>query len=351
MFLFFILIAAQQVFAQEVRENYNGARGLAMGGASIAVVNDETALLLNPAALGKLRDSYGTILDPELEGSGNLSRMYNTKAFTEPFDLKQVRDTTDYTRDTYYHAKAQLFPSFVIRNFGIGIHASRVLDAQMNTAGTELNTFYQDDVAMHLGFSLRFFDGRMKVGVVGKGISRIELNQVVDATGAMDVKALSSEGFGIGFDTGILLTAPVAWLPTLSAVVRDVGSTPFTAGSNLRQNSPTRPATIDQDIDVGFALFPIHGTSSRSSFSLQYDKIKAASEAQDKIRYAHLGYEYNYGDVFFVRAGVNQRYWTAGLELASERTQLQLTSYGEDVGVDGSPVEDRRFLIKMVLRF
>ena len=46
--------------AQEIRENYNGVRSLGMGGASIAVVNDETALLLNPAALGKLSD-------PEIE--------------------------------------------------------------------------------------------------------------------------------------------------------------------------------------------------------------------------------------------------------------------------------------------
>ena len=40
------------------------------GGAGIAVVNDETAMLINPAGLGKLRDYIFTIADPEIEISG-----------------------------------------------------------------------------------------------------------------------------------------------------------------------------------------------------------------------------------------------------------------------------------------
>ena len=46
---------------------YRGARSHAMGDTDIAVVNDETALLVNPAALGKLRNIYGTLIDPEVE--------------------------------------------------------------------------------------------------------------------------------------------------------------------------------------------------------------------------------------------------------------------------------------------
>src|SRR4051812_9789976 len=98
MFFFFILIFSQAIFAREVRENYNGIRTLAMGGASIAVVNDETALLINPAGLGKLRDFYGTLFDPESDGSAKMIDMYKVKAFTNPWDFEQVRDTTMYTR-------------------------------------------------------------------------------------------------------------------------------------------------------------------------------------------------------------------------------------------------------------
>ncbi len=352
MFFFSLTIfAAMAAHAQEVRENYNGARSLGMGGASIAVVNDETALLSNPAGLGKLRDSYGTLIDPELDGGFNMKRMYDTKAFTNPFDLEQVRDTTDYSRDTYFHAKGQVFPSFVVRNFGIGIHASKTMDAQMNTAGTQMTTFYQDDIALVMGLNLRFFDGRIKIGAVGKAISRIEVDKVLTVGGPFSLDQNASEGVAIGSDAGIIMTAPVVLLPTISAVVRDIGGTEFKAGSGIRMQTATRPKDVPQDMDVALAFFPIHDNKSRSSITFEYQKMKEASLATDKQRYYHFGYEFNYSDLLFFRAGMNQHYWTAGFELASEHTQFQIASYGEDVGVDGTPVEDRRYVFKFAFRF
>ena len=70
-----------EVFSAEKHEYYNGLRGLAMGGAAIAVVNDETALLVNPAALGKLRDQFITIIDPEVEQGINNERVFGTSPF------------------------------------------------------------------------------------------------------------------------------------------------------------------------------------------------------------------------------------------------------------------------------
>jgi hypothetical protein len=344
-----IVLFSQISFSQEIHENYNGIRALSMGGAAIAVVNDETALLTNPAALGKLRDSYGTILDPELEVNTNANVMYNKSSFN-PFNLQHVKDTTDASRDTYLHAKGQVFPSFVVKNFGIGIFGRRVMDAQMNTTGTALTTYYQDDLSLHLGFNLRFFDGRVKIGAVGKIISRIEIDKVLDPAAPLDLISVASEGVGLGADVGIIMAAPIALLPTLSAVVRDVGGTNFTAGSGLRLKTATQPKKVEQDIDVALALFPISG-KARSSFTLEYQKITAAATATDKMRYAHLGYELNLSDLLFLRAGMNQRYWTAGFEIASERTQIQLSSYGEDIGTDGNPIEDRRYGFKFSFRF
>lgn len=337
----------------EVRPNYMGARGLGMGGAQIAVVNDETALLINPAALGKLRDSYGTIFDPEIDLGSNVNSMNNENTVSNPFDLQQVRDTTNTTRDTYYHTRAQLFPSFVARNFGIGVMGRRIMDAKINLAGDEMKVFYQDDIAVHLGLNLRLFDGRVKIGFVGKAISRIEINKTLDPLGSMALDQNASEGIGLGGDVGLMLAAPIVWLPTLSIVGRDIGGTAFTAGSGLRLKTAggAPPARVAQDFDVGFAVFPIHSGSGRSAFTLEYQKVQESATALDKNRYYHAGYEFNYGDVFFVRAGMNQRYWTAGLELASEHTQIQIASYGTDIGPDGSPEEDRRYVFKFAFRF
>lgn len=345
------LTVAYSAQGREVREFYNGARSLGMGGASIAVVNDETALLSNPAGLGKLRDFYGTVLDPELDGSSNITNAYYSKPFGSPFEPAEVQKTMDLQRESYYHANAQMFPSFVVRNFGIGIFGRNLLDASVDASGANMQTYYLSDVALVLGYNLRLWDGRIKIGVTGKAISRIEIDKNLPTTGDLSISGNASEGAGLGADVGLILTAPWVWFPTFSAVVRDVGGTGFNAGAGLRMSTVDRPQHIDQDIDVAVALFPIHGNDLRSTFTLEYQKMKEAGEAADKLRYAHLGYELNFSDMFFVRAGVNQRFWTAGLELSSEHTQIQFASYGEDIGTDNAPKEDRRYVLKFSIRF
>ena len=61
------IFAAYSAHAGQNFEFYRGIRQMGMGGASIAVVNDETALLANPAGLGKLRDYIITVADPEVD--------------------------------------------------------------------------------------------------------------------------------------------------------------------------------------------------------------------------------------------------------------------------------------------
>jgi hypothetical protein len=353
LFLFGAMVPTAVVQAQtspvgEVREFFNGARMMGMGGAGIAVVNDETALLVNPAGLGKLRDFYGTIIDPEVDASSTFPYVYKTGDVFAPSDVQAVLDTH---RETYYHARAQIFPSLVVKNFGIGIFARQTLDAYIDSTGANMQTYYVSDLALLLGYNLRLWDGRIKIGVTGKAISRVEIDKNLDTTGALDVGSNASEGAAVGADVGVILTAPWTWLPTLSAVVRDVGGTNFEAGSGLRMTTATRPNHIDQDIDVALAVFPIHSNSTRSAFTLEYQKITAASQATDKLRYAHVGYELNYSDLLFFRLGMNQRYWTAGVELSSEHTQVQVTSYGEDIGPDNAPIEDRRLILKFSFRF
>lgn len=337
--------------AREVNRFYVGARAAGMGGASIAVVNDETALALNPAGLGKLRDIYGTVFDPEIEFSDNVYNLYRTKSFTGIFDPEKVSPSLQESLTTPYRARATVFPSFVAKNFGIGILGRYSLDARVDDTGTEMDTLYQDDLALLLGINLRLWGGRIKLGATGKFISRIEVDKTLSTTGDLSIDGNASEGAAVGADVGLTLTAPWAWLPTISAVARDVGGTDFGAGAGLRKSTATRPNRVNQDIDVAIALFPIHSNHSRSSFTIEYQKLTEAAQATDKTRYYHLGYEYNYGDVLFVRAGMNGRYWTAGLEIASESTQFQVGYYGVDVGEDGTPEEQRRWVWKFAYRF
>lgn len=349
-FLLYALPAGAQQY--EVREFYTGARQMAMGGAAIAVVNDETALLTNPSGLGKLRDSYGTIIDPELDTSTNISGIALRNPIKGYFEPAGVESALVANPEKYYHAKLQLFPSYVVKNFGIGLYGNYLLDARVNAAGTEMQTYYRSDLALLLGYNFRLWDGRIKFGFTGKAVSRIEVDKALVPGSDLSLANNASEGAGIGGDVGLTLAAPIIWIPTISAVARDVGGMKFESGAGLRMDSSgRRPNPVKQDIDVAVALFPIHANRTRSSFTIEYQKMTAASESTNKMKYGHVGYEFNYGDLIFLRAGLNQGYWTAGVEFATEHMQLQLTSYGEEVGADATPEENRRVVFKFAFRF
>lgn len=351
--LTFLIFLAHTASASERRSFYEGARGRAMGGAQLAVVNDETALLINPSALGKLRDIYGTLIDPEIEFSNNVNKMNSSSKISDFFGVSGIKDSLDANRDRYYHTKMQLFPSIVARNFGIGFYNNRILDAEMNTAGTAIDVYSRNDMALALGYNLSLLDGRIKIGVNTKILNRIEIkNSAVSPTGSLDEANMgAAEGTGFSTDVALMMAAPWTLLPTVTAVLHDVGGTTFDRRSGLRMTTATAPEMIPQDIDVGFAVFPIHSNNLRSAFSVEYRSLLTASQEQDKAKLLHVGGEINISDIFFIRAGYNQRYLTAGLELATEKLQFQVTSYGEEIGDQTTPREDRRTMFKFALRF
>jgi len=84
---------------------------------------------------------------------------------------------------------------------------------------------------------------------------------------------------------------------------------------------------------------------------VEYRNVLTASQVEDKAKLVHGGLEFNFGDVFFLRAGYNQRYLTGGFELSSEKFQFQIATYGEEIGTASAPVEDRRYTFKLSFRF
>ncbi|MBC7371647.1 MAG: hypothetical protein H7326_08785 [Bdellovibrionaceae bacterium] len=348
-----MLLCTFEALAAERRNFYSGARGLAMGGAQLATVNDETALLINPSALGKLRDFYGTILDPEVEATNSIGQMNRGSAITSPFAIDEVKKTLDISRAAYYHAKAQVFPSLVMKNFGIGLYGNYLLDGEMNAAGTNMNMYYRSDLALIAGYNLSLFDGRVKVGVNAKMINRIELvNTTINPAGPLDLQSLgATEGTGLSTDAAIMLSAPWEWIPTITAVARDIGGNSFDTTHGMRMTTTNRPTALKQDVDVAVAIFPIHANRVRSTWTIEYRSLLTASEEDDKAKLIHAGAELNFSDMFFLRAGYNQRYYTGGLEYATERFQFQLSTYGEEIGTAAAPREDRRTAVKFAFRF
>ena len=323
-----------------------------MGGCSIAVSSDETSLFRNPANLGSVRDIYGTLLDPELEGSSNFVRQVSSNSTAKAFDLQEITNVLNTNRETYYHAKLQVSPSIVQRNFGLGLIYKNEVSSEMEKTGTTTDTHYQNDLGVVVGGTARFFDGQIKLGASLRAFNRIEvINPLLPTAGPFDLATIGSEGTALAVDAGLLLQLPVKFVPTLGAVVRDVGNTIFDKQDGFRLRTNSRPQTIKQSVDVAMALFPIHSNTFRSVWTIEYSDVGNSRIDTNNANRAHVGIEFNTRDIFFFRMGYNQRYWTAGFEIASEKLQWQVSSYGEEIGTQAAPREDRRLNTKISVRF
>lgn len=348
------LLTALAAESAERFEFFNGIRSLGMGGASVAVVNDETALLSNPAALGKLRNYFITVADPELDIGADTEAVVGT-GFTTFKDPQKTLDKIKLAPKRRLYERAQIFPSLVVPNFGAGLFIKYEASAFIDATTGKFNYNYNNDMAAVLGFNFRMFDGILKLGFNVRGVNHatVRKDDILTTSTNLDLDVLAKEGFGIASDAGLLVALPITFLPTLGVVYRDVGNTRYNINSGMNLNTTSRPDATPATLDAGLAIFPIIGKNSRMAITGELKDIMMAVEPVNDVlaRRLHGGIELNFGDVFFIRGGMNQRYFTAGAELSMYNYQFQLATYGEDVGTKALPLEDRRYVAKFAWRF
>ncbi len=333
---------------------YQGIRQMGMGGTAVAVVNDETSLLLNPNGLGRLREPYVTLIDPEIttnmDGVGTAQELGLDAA-----QVDKVYEELGGNLDKNYFMRAQIFPSFAMRNFGVGFLGKTEMLARRNSADNVMNLLYTSDMAGVVGYNHSFFGGQVKLGVTGRYIDRVEYNGVVDpAVQGLELKNFATSGTGVGADVALSLSSPTSYLPTLSVIAKDVGDTSYTLGKGIRDDylGVGNPNKTPMTVDVAAAIFPIWSRGTRGTFTVEYDDVLDNSGIEwGTNKKLHAGFEYNMEDNFFFRAGYNKGYITAGFEFATSNLQLQLAYYGEEIGTDADPVQDHRVAAKFVLRF
>ena len=338
-------------FASEYYVQFRSIRQNGMGGAAIAVVDDETSLLTNPAGLGKLRGEILTLIDPDLEiNSADYSIAAGQNLLTQT-SLQDVENMMSQTGagGQHFHLNAQAMPSFVVPNFGIGFFGKYTVNSDSTVTNVHID--FANDYSFVLGYCLRFLDGRLKLGFNIKATDRSVATLDTAPNTSLNMSQSVQEGIGVGSDVGLLITLPWDYLPTLGVVLRDAGNTSYNLNQGYLYNTTARPPDQIQDVDLGLSISPILGKSTRMQVAIDYlGEISAAKEL-DSMKRVHAGMEFNFGDLLFLRAGMNQRYWTAGVEIALQNIQIQVASYGEEIGTSTSYLEDRRFEGKIAFRF
>lgn len=346
------LAVGSDAHAWQTFDFYSGVRQAGMGGAYVGVVNDEGAILQNPAALGKIRDVTFNLLNPQVQGSFTATDSFNINNYASALDPQSILDALNKVKGTPYSVRGNVFPSIIMPNFGAGVYGNVRYDALVDSAGTNFQLDYARDIAGAIGYSLRFFGGVFKLGFNGRVVDRTEISQTLAANSTgLTLDSLKRSGMGLGSDIGMILTIPTAWLPSIAAVAHDVGGTSFGLGSGMFGATTYRPADVKTKVDVALSLFPIVSKRSRLTLTVEARDVVTIGEESDALKRFRLGTELNVADFFFLRAGVHQRYWTAGIEFATPYFQLQGASYGEEVGTSSATIEDRRWVGSFAIRF
>lgn len=334
-------------------EGYTNTRALGMGGALIGITSDETSLYRNPANLGSIRGYFGSLIDPELEGQGSFTDIVRGDSLTKAVEVETMATELQMNPGEFYHAKAQFTPSFTTKNFGFGLLYRNELNAVVSeTATTSMDTFYQNDLGVVVAFNQSLFGGVIKIGASAKALNRIEIvSGTLSTNGPFDLGTIAAEGTGIAYDAGLMIQAPVVWVPTLSVVAHDIGDTEFTLRDGVRARTASQPTTVKQSVDAAISLFPIHSNRIRSVWTVEYRDITNSREEEGSTKRLHIGAEVNFKDLFFLRFGMNQKYYTGGIEISSERFAWQISSYGEEIGTADDPQEDRRYATRILIRY
>lgn len=351
--LFFILILILSGPAFAIQEFYQGVRQMGMGGAAIAVVNDETSLLLNPIGLGRLREPYITLIDPEVTTNTNsMKTMQNLSG--NATELQDLYNELANQQDKQFYGKAQIFPSFANRNYGFGFLGKYEMTATRHSDTALLDVDYVSDWAGVMGANYSFGGGILKIGANGKAIDRVQYKKtgINPATDDMDLQSVATEGFGVGVDVGMSISSPTDWLPTIAVQAKDVGGTSFTLGNGFRDYpNATDPDAIPMTVDVALAIFPILNNYTRSTLTVELDDVNGHYENLSTVQKLHVGGEINLLDQLFFRAGYNRGYVTGGFEWAFRNFQLQAAYYNEEIGDEDNPLRDERVSLKLAIRF
>ncbi len=378
-FLFHFQAMAQEGVFTSIHHQYQSNRALGMGDAFVATANDYTALFYNPAGLAR-RDNGQINLSIEAGGGLETKNFYKdldltTKA-TYANDSEKFQAYGNFLQK--YYGKPLAFRAglleaiWVRQNWGIGlIPMDLSFEGQIhNQAAPSLDVRAYADTTLAYGYAneIKGIPGRLSWGTTAKFINRGYINRQVNALElAADPKTVKTEdmrdGYTVDFDFGTLYSPEIPGegffsifqlaKPTFGAVVRNAIDQGFGHSFHLINKTATieAPEKLHRVLDVGAKFeYPelwIFGGRGEVDF-------RDIGHPDTSLRKSfHLGFEFDWTVTTWwrghYRIGVNQGYPTLGVSAQLFIFNLDVVTYGEDVGSFSTPKENRMYMAKLNL--
>lgn len=357
-----------------IHEEYVSTRAEGMGNAFTAVADDHSAVFYNPANLAFRTESQlrmflrvGTDA-PALKIQGEINDVKG-----EP-SSQQVQGYSDLIANNYGNHYWGRIPTigaiWVWKGWGIAfIPADLSLDMDVNRQigpMFNVNLYVDSTLAASYAHELDWFGKghELSWGTTLKGIHRVYGGAAIsagDLSQGKNILSTSDANEGMTGDIDLATT----WRPpsessffkylkpTFAIVGRNLIDYGFKTNFHLISKNSGEPPRLVRRFDFGtkwdlpkFWVFDPH-------FSADIHDVGHPNFSLRKG--AHAGMELYWRMYRWWRGhwavGLNQGYWTAGFGARLAWFQLDLASFGEEVGADTTPHEDRRYMLELALDF
>lgn len=374
-----VVLSFQSVQAQEgvsttIHHHYISPRALGMGDAFVAVANDYSGLFYNPAGLARREDGE---LNLYIDGgiSSSFFKMAEDISAASKKGTTEVYNVLQSSYGNNYGGRISPLNGILVRpNWGIGVILADITSENtlQQNVGPAVNTTLIMDSTVAFGYADDLkgnYFGRLSWGITGKFVNRGYFSKSINFLEiANDPNAVSSndltEGYTVDADLGLLYTPDLpmegfwAYLkmarPSFGMVLRNALETGF--GQSLKlinKNATGKPEKMYRVIDLGTKWeYPsLWIFSGRGVLDIR-DIMHPAFNFKKAL---HLGFEFDWTVTSWwkgqYRVGWGQGYLSAGLSAMFTVFNLDLVTYGEDVGTYYAPIENRVYALRANLNF
>lgn len=333
--------------AEELHETYVGTRAQAMGGAYVALADDEQAVFLNPAGLaGNQKRSLYLLNSDTTLSTETYSSLSSMKSAFSPFST----DSINVLMNKNIYFREQLSPTLMLPNFGISyLVDQQVASRAMNRAIPKLTLGYQTTQGIQTAIGIPLIRGLRKkkhdlrLGIGLKlmwrrgGYKTLSLKQVLNLSTSTLSEIGGNYGRGIGVDLGLQHVFNLNPRFTLSSglVYTDIGDTSFGGAQDPLHSNLTWGAA------ASYTLY-------RVKFTMAYDYRHILAETDFRKR-NHLGFEVGI-PWFSLYGGFSQVNITYGVGMDLWMFKVIAAKYTEQLGSIVRQNSEERWSIKIALK-